>query len=287
MLKTSIKNNLKTILRDPTTILAILAAVIMQFIDGFDWYTGPDGSYVDTELYLSERTAVPYILQTARGWVVKPIRTLLFPFIGVIIAVNLFKDRKTGMFDVISAGQIKFRQYFLSKILSYYIISVSLCTVLTVVYAALYIIIQVPQEPLFEWYQVFITQAVAMLVSYTSCLWVPIAWVMFWSILTGIPAVGAIFSAVYRYIPLLFTSFSFSFWESFVHLYPTTLSMYLQSWIRFPFLEFMERKYSGIEPYWSYTSFPDAVLCYGIQIGIATTLFAVSYFIWKGRVKKG
>ena len=36
MLRYSIKNNLKTVLRDPTTLLAILAALILEFMYGIN-----------------------------------------------------------------------------------------------------------------------------------------------------------------------------------------------------------------------------------------------------------
>ena len=47
MIKTSVKNNIKSIIRDPTVILAFLAAIILRFIRGIHSYVGPNGNFID------------------------------------------------------------------------------------------------------------------------------------------------------------------------------------------------------------------------------------------------
>ena len=88
MLKSNVKLNLKTILRDPTTLLAVLIAVIMQFMYGlndysqaylFDIYTNPGVT--------SEFNGV---MNEMMNMFAKPVAQIAFPFLGVIIAVNLF-----------------------------------------------------------------------------------------------------------------------------------------------------------------------------------------------------
>ena len=290
MLFTSVKNNLKSILRDPTTLLAFLAAFILCFMDGFDRYVGPDGSFIDTELYLFESTADDYARQTFAGFVSEPIHEMLFPFIAIVIAVNLCKDKRTETYDIISASQLSFRQYFFSKLISYYILSLGICLLMTVSYEICYIIIQIPPDPAFEWWRPLVTQAVAMIVLYSSVMFIPIAFSMFLFALTGNHIFGIVFNCVYRYIPSMFLGFGFTKWAHYVHTIPTSLRLYLQWWLELSSASRFALQHrlftSGIEPYVYYTSFLDALIAYGTQIVIATMLFTASYFLLKKRFSR-
>ena len=101
MLKQSIKNNILSIIRDPTTLLAVLATIIMRFMQGFDMYRDSSGNFVDTELFLSEN-ALSYALNSYVGFAISTLQREVFPFLGIIIAINIFKDVRTNMFDIIS-----------------------------------------------------------------------------------------------------------------------------------------------------------------------------------------
>ena len=291
MLLTSVKNNIKSILRDPTTILAFIAAVILCFIDGFDWYTGPDGSFIDTEIFLNKGIADGYARQTFFGFVNRPIHYLLFPFIAIVIALNLFKDKRTEMYDVLSASQMPFRTYYISRLLSYYIISVVLCMMMTFSYEICYIIIQIPPEAVFDWIPVLITQAVAMPVMYTSVVWIPIAWSVFFFSLTGNHIIGIVVNGIYRYIPLMINGFVYTVGYHYIHA--TTvgcLHLYVKDWIAYPETQRFALVHRligyGYPEGMYYTSFLDAIIAYLTQIVIAAVLFTVSYFLLKRRFQR-
>lgn len=287
MLRTAVKNNLKTILRDPTTLLAFLAAFILCFMDGFNWYTGPSGDYIDTEIYLLESTADDYARQTFLGFVNVPIRKMLFPFIAIVIAVNLNKEKRTETYDILSASRLSFKQYFFSKLITYYILAVGISAFMTISYEICYIIINIPPDPAFEWWRPLLTQAIAMIVLYSSVVFIPIAFSTFLFALTGNHIPGIVYNCVYRYIPAMFLGFDFTDYAHFVHTVPNALHCYLQWWMDFSADQrfiFGHRLFTaGIEPYVYYTSFSDALLAYGIQIGIAAALFTASYFLLKRR----
>ena len=289
MLRYSIKNNILSILRDPSTAFSIIASIIICYIDGFDFYTS-NGTFVDSELYLSNK-ALGWALSSAMGLVVKPIRKMLFPFIGIVIAANLYKDKKTGSFDLISAGQITFVQYYTAKIISFYVLSVVLCSVLTVSYTAIYSILRVPSNANFEWDKVMISQMLAMIVSYTSVVWIPIAWGTFFSALTGVPAVGAVFNCVYQYFPYVLAGFyrGYTFYHHYIHVYPYTLHLYLKDWMLYPVgqkLTYQDKDIYGPESLRMFTSFKDAMIAYLIQIGISFVLLTISYFLLKRRLRQ-
>ena len=290
MLKTSIKNNMRSLLRNPTMALAILAAFILCFMNGFDWYTGPDGSFIDSQIYLDESLADSYGRQTFLGFVTVPFRTMTVPFMGIVIALDFFKDKRLGMLDLIMTSQISFLRYYISKILSYYIVAISVSFTVTFLYGTSYVIASVPPNPLFEWSRVLITEAVAMIVLYSSVLWIPIAWSVFLFALTGTHISGILFNCVYRYIPGIIYGFSFTIWAHYVYTIPTSLHMYLQGWIamaddkRFALVHKLFT--SGLGEYIYYTSFLDALIAYFVQILIATVLLTSAYFLLKRRCQK-
>lgn len=287
ILMCSIQNQLKSIIRSPTILLAVLASLIYRFSMGFDHYFDASGNNIDTELFLGEE-ALPRALNAMMNFVSFPIERLLFPFIAVVIAVDLFKERNHHMLDVISAGVVSFGKYYLSKLISYWAVSIVFCFATTLLYEIAYIIIQVPANPNFDWGTLLIAQIVAMLVTYTSCVFVPIAWTVFLIGLTGVPAVGVIFNCVYFYFPMMIAGFTdgITYWEHYIHVFPSTLWLYLQSWIRIPEGQWFTYKFSMAEYYGKYklfTSFTDALIAYGWQIGISVVLLFISGFILKKR----
>lgn len=289
MVKTSIRNNIISIIRDPTTLLAILAAIILCFMDGLGGYIDGNGNRVDTELYLSSK-ALSYMLGTMMGWVSIPIRKMLFPFVGIVVACNLFKDKNTNAYDIISSGQISFAKYYLSKIISYYLVSIGLCLLLTVSFGSIYTFVYIPSNANFAWETIIISQIIAMFVFYTSSVLIPIAMVVFFTAVLGTPIIGVIINCIYQFIPNMIYGFSYSFLGHYVHVYPMALYLYLKDWVLYPLDERFslnhQQIYGDLEPYLFHTSFPEAVFTYGLQIGIATVLFLTSYFLLKWRFQK-
>lgn len=288
MLKTSIKNNVLSLLRDPTTILAVLAAIIMRFIYGFDIYTDSMGNFIDTELYFSEK-ALDYALNSYVGFATSIVETEIFPFVGIIVAIDLFRDLKTNMADIIFSEQFSFHKYFLSKLISYHILAMLLGLFLTVSYSITYTIVQIPAEANFEWWRVVLAQLVAILVIDTSYLWIPTAWAVFVSALTGIVFTGSIFNCIYRYIPNMIARSGLTFFDHYIHIFPITASLYLINWAKYPIRDIFKFEYSdayGPESYRMFTSILDLGISYIIQLLIATVLLTASYFLLKRRFQR-
>ena len=288
MLNLSVKTNIKSILRDPTTVLSLVAAIILCYMGGFQFYTDSTGAFIDSELYQSD-DALQKILQTVVGLTEVPIRTMGFPFIGIVIAINLFKDKKMGMYDLVLTGQITFFKYYLSKIVSYYLILVILCSSMTLIYEFIYCIVQIPANVNFDWNKVIIVQIVAMIVTYTGCLFIPIAWAVFWTALTESLLTGIVFNCIYRYLPNVIEGFNYSFWDHYVHVYPNVLYSYLGRWMLYSPSEWLTFKRCdpyAPESFYSYTSFKDAIVAHLIQIVISFVLLTISYFLLKRRLRQ-
>ena len=126
ILMCSIQNQLKSIIRSPTILLAVLASLIYRFSMGFDHYFDASGNNIDTELFLSE-DAMPHALNSMMNFVSFPIERLLFPFIAVVIAVDLFKERNHHMLDIVSISRLSFGKYYVSKLISYWAVSIVFC----------------------------------------------------------------------------------------------------------------------------------------------------------------
>ena len=287
MVGTSVKNNIKSIIRDPTTILAFLAAVILRFINGVHSYVGPNGEYIDSQIYLSS-DGFQYMLNTMVGMVTVSIEEILFPFIGIIIAINIFKDKRSNMYDLVESSQISFRKYYFSKILSYYILSVALCLLVTLFFGCVYMAVNLPAGTNIAWEKVFFVQLIAIVVSYTGCLLIPIALAVFLIAITGNPIVGAIANAVYNFVPYMFVGFSRTDFGHYVYVYPMSLHLYLKDWLLYPANERFsfehQQLYGDGAPF--HTSFPEALFSHGLQILIATVLLTASYFLLKRRFQR-
>jgi len=288
MIKTSVKNNMKTIIRDPTVILAFLAAIILQFIDGVYSYVDGNWNPIDREIYQSAE-AFSYMLNTMVGNVTETIPKILFPFIGIVIALDIFKDKRTDTYDLIKISGSSFRKYYCAKLISYYVVSVLLCAAVTAIFLGVYAVLYIPPNVEIDWGMVFLAQAVAVLVSYTGCLLIPIALSVFLCALTGRPVVGIVMNCVYGFIQHMFIGFSFTDFAHYVYVYPMSLYLYLTDWPEYP----PEQRFSftfqpsyGTGEYTFHTNFGEALYAYILQILIATVLLTSSYFLLKRRFQR-
>ena len=288
MIKTSVKNNIKSIIRDPTVILAFLAAIILRFIGGVYSYVDGDWNAIDREIYLSA-DALSYMLNTMVGNVLETISKILFPFIGIVIALDIFKDKRTDTYDLIKISGSSFRKYYCAKLISYYIISVLICAAVTALFLGVYAVLYIPPNAEIDWGTVFLAQAITVLVSYTGCLLIPIALAVFLCALTGSPVVGIVVNCVYSFIQYMFIGFSFTDFAHYVYVYPMSLYLYLKDWPLYP----PEQRFSfdfqpsyGMDDYTFHTSFPEALFSHGLQIVIATVLLTSAYFLLKRRFQR-
>ena len=286
MLKSSIKNNLKNVLRDPTTLLAVLAALILEFMYGINLeYGDMYGNIWGKELYLTE-DAFERVLNTMMNLVANPIANIVFVFMGVVLAINLFKDVRLQTYDIVAASGMNFRKYYLSKIISYYILALMIAFGLTMLHEILFVIFCLPANPNFEIGKVLIANFVMMIALYTSALWHSFTYALFLSALTGIPLFGVLFNAVYSYFPYMFSFMGFGtayYW--YFHTTPMVMLLYFKYWVTYPSKEWFSKHLMGgnfvTNGFWA--DIYEVGISYGLIILSSFILITLSYFLLKRR----
>ncbi len=286
MLSFCIKNNVRTILRDPTTALAALIACIMQYMYGFNY------SYLNQYDVDSSAFATPhfnYVMNVMLNAVATPVGTIAFVFLGIVIAVNLFKEKRTQTWDVTVTTQLSFSVFFCAKLISYYLIGLVMSAVLGLSFEICFFL----KEGIFfrpldlDPWRVLLSQMLWMFALYTSCLPVPIAVGVFFASLFGHPVMSVVGNCTYYYLPYLLPSSFLSGPADYIQVIP------MKFWIFF--------KYCVIHPYdwyrvtigasWLaelgvYSTFSETLISYVSLIGISAVLLAASYFLLKRHYDK-
>ena len=284
MLKSTVKLNLKTILRDPTTLLAALIAVIMQFMYGLNDYS---------QAYLFDMYTDPGITAEFNGVMnemmnmfAKPVAQIAFPFFGVIIAVNLFKEMRSHTYDIMSVGQISFRKFYFGKLIAYYLLGLMMSMILGFAFEIFYLIRERPFHLEVDWLRILVSQIAWMFALYTSCLLIPIAIGVFAASVSGVSLTAPILNCAYYYLPMMTPIEKLGIFD-YIHVIPDKLFIFM--------------KYFAVHPDdWYYieigndlsarlgvkSSFKDALISYVLIIMIAVLLLSASYFLLKRRYEK-
>ena len=265
-----IKTNLKSILRDPVTILALLITIVL-FLSTAQLSIFDDDIEGIREIYLMTN-ATHFAGNLAMNIVFVPIWFLSFVFMGVVIAGNIFKDRRNNMFDIVRARNVSFLRYYISKLISFYIIAVVFCASISIVWCAVYFIVWMPPEPNFDVGLFFLKFFKNMLLGYSSMLLKVIGFPIFLSALTGVPAVGAIFNAIYYFLRLVLGDPE-SYMNMFVHTDPGAMQRYAN--------KLVQPEPSILVPFAS-----DANIALLWQVGMGAALLVSSYFLLKRRFKE-
>ncbi len=289
MLGCSVKTNLKTILRDPATLLAILAGIIMEFMYGIN-VSQYDLSYntFGKEYYYTE-AAFTSILNSMINLVSGPITTIVFMFMGVVLAINLFKDIRMQTYDILTSSGLRFGQYYIAKLISYYIIALGLSFGLTVLHSVLFAVFYLPPDPNFNVGKVLIAGFVMMIALYTSVLLHTFAYALFIVSLTGIAVSGVLFNAVYPFLPYMFTIFAHqTVYSWYIHATPEVMLWYFKYWITHPKEEWFARHMhcgTAVTNYF-WADIYEVGLSYGLITLITAALIFSSYFLLKRRFQK-
>ena len=259
-----IKTNLKSILRDPVTLLALFITIAL-FLSTSQLTIWMDYT---PDMFLDEN-ATGFAGILVMNIVFSPIRYLAFVFMGIIVAANIFKDKKNNAFDLFIAKNISFLRYYLSKLLSFYIIAVVFCASISFLWCTAYFVFWMPPEPNFDVGLFFLKFFKNMLLGYSSCLLKTIALPVFLSALTGLPAVGAVFNAIYYYLRLFFGDDK-AYFNRFIHTDPFAMMHYAN--------KLVQPEPSILVPFAS-----DANIAFLWQFGIGNVLLVSSYFLLKLR----
>jgi|GEM_PF-3042527 len=270
MLK-DIKTNLKTTIRDPVTILAVLITIV-YFLSIYYPFTGFMGEHEEIKAIFLRENAHLFAGVAVMNFIFAPIRDIAFIFMGVVIAGNIFKDRRNNMFDIVRARNVSFLRYYLSKLISYYIMAVGLCITISIFWCVVYFIFYMPPNPNFDVWLFFLKFFKNILLGYSSCLLKTIALPVFLSALTGVPTIGAVFNAIYYYLWKFFGDVE-TYYYRFVHTDPIEIQRYANKLI--------QPEPSILVPFAS-----DANIALLWQVGISATMLVISYFLLKRRFKE-
>ena len=265
-----IRTNIKTILRDPVTILALLITIVLFLSTAqLSVFMGDIESV--RAIYLRE-DATHFAGNLVMNIVSAPITYLATVFMGVIIAANLFKDRRNNAFDIIRSRNVSFLRYYLSKLISFYIIAVVFCALTSIFWCAVNFIFYIPSNPNFDIGLFFLKFLKNILLSYSSCLLQILGWPIFLSALTGVPAVGAVFNAIYFYLWKFFGGPE-TYYYRFIHANPLEMQAYMN--------KLVQPEPSILVPFAS-----DANIALLWQVGMGIVLLVSSYFLLKWRFKE-
>ena len=282
MLRSSVKSNIKTVLRDPTTVLALIAAVIMMYLYGLNVQIN--------ELDVDPLGFGPYdfVANKLMGAVLRPVGYLAYPFIAIVIAVNIFKDKRTDMLDVAFSSQLSYRVYFFGKLIAYYAVALGMCLLVTLSYDILFCLRFQPHRADVDWGRMLLMLLVCRLVAYLFCLPLPIAFALFFSGVTGVSATGVIFNCAYRYLGSVFYWFDYSWIAFYAYRIPIKLEIYLKYWV----LHIGEPLSTVIGDPKSalvadlHSSFSQALTSVLALCVLSTAMIAASYFLLKRRFGK-
>lgn len=284
MLLSSIKINLKSILRDPTTALAALVAIIMQFMYGLNDYARTN--QFDVHETPDVTPIFNYAMNVMLDALAKPVAQIAFPFLGVIIAVNLFKEMRFNAYDIMASGQLSFRQFYLSKLIAYYVIGLVASLGLGLSFEILYLIVYHPFYWELNWLWVLGAQIAWMIALYTSCLLVPIAIGIFAASVSGVAATAPIANCAYYYLPMMTPIWKLRL-HSYIHVVPDKLLVFMKYWVVQPKDWYKVQIGGDLAVQWGVdSSFKDAIISYISMLVLAAILLTASYFLLKRRYEK-
>ena len=282
MLRSSIKNNIKTILRDPTTVLALIAAVLMMYLYGLNVQINELD--VDPLGY----GAYDFVANKLMGAILRPVGYLAYPFVAIVVAVNIFKDKRTDMRDVAFSSQLSYNTYFFGKLLSYYLVGLGMCLVITLSYDILFCFRFHPLQADVDWGRMLLMLLTCRLTAYLFCLPLPIGFALFLTGLTGVPATGVIFNCAYNYLGAMFFWFDSSWVAFYAYRIPVKLEIYLKYWVLHigePLSTLIGNPNSALVADY-HSSFSQALTSVCALFVISAALISASYLLLKRRFAK-
>ncbi len=282
MLFQSVKNNLRAVFRDPTTLIALLIAVIMQYMHGFR-YEYMNQYDVDTSAFATRM--FDYAMNVMMNSIAKPVYQIAFPFLGIVIAINLFKEKRTQVWDITMSSRLSFGTFYLGKVISYYLIGLVMCVVLGLSFEISFAMTHEISAWDVNWKQILLGQIVWMLTIYTSCLPIPIAVGVFAASLFGVSAASAVANLSYYYFPQIIWVYKQTAFARYVHVIPQKFWIFLKYWVIHP-QDWYEITIGDPEWFGYSSSLVETLISYAALIGISIALLTAAYFLLKRRFLK-
>lgn len=268
MFRENYKATIKNILRSPTTLLALGATIILMI----SLYNGGSSTIGDW----------PRDLLTLRMNIFNQPRTScmnLFPaFVGMLVSAHILSEHRNGFSDLLVSSRKTVLSIFLSK----------LCAVATITLGARIVLlsgkliwfwgIHYPEAYIQIGVSLPFEKVIAQFIMY-GVVYMPFlllcytAMPVFVSVITNVPAAGAVWNVAFYLLGFIITPFA----KTNLYLPPQSMDDYLSTYIYVDNPEYMKALQAGL--------YPKALTVYIAWIVFSLALLTAAYFILKKRYR--
>jgi len=285
MFRSNYKTTLKTLIRDPAVIIAIVAVVLMVVTQG-KWQNGYGVVHTERDLLMQNIFNMVRI-STWCG---------LFPaFLGVMISSNLLSERKNNFCDILTTSNTSFRKFFFSKTLALWTVATAAHIVYLLLFSLHYWIIQAPQvEVIFR--EVAVHYLFMEAAYFLPSLLVATAIGYIGVSITGVQPIGAFVSLAYVFLLNIFPVLHMpnSVWGGILYYLPMQYECYMIQFSYFNYLNPEIDRYAAmnylLEKMLKNTGYlvtPEkALLSIVFHCVFSVTLLVISYFLLKKRYNR-
>lgn len=249
------KTTIKSLVRSPTMILAILGGIMLLFANG----VGVNGGYYGWEAFAA----------AISNQVNFTTKNFLPAFIGVIVGFDIFRDKDNNFSEILDTTQISFLKYYIAKLSAYFSIAFVGCITVVFVYHLLFL---ASVNITFEYNIILVLKMYLfrMIWILPNGILVYMSIAVFFSALFGKGGMGIIFSIIYVQIYYLFMPFfnSKNFFVMYIYHVPPKILNYIFYWgtdRQEIFVKMLSGKIGVL-------NFGNMLLSFCIQIGISVIL---------------
>lgn len=271
----SYKTTLKNIVRSPAAVLGLVGGIIFMIVNGIS-------SVGSIDMLASESRRLSAYAQAISNNIGRATTTFLPAFIGIIIACDLYEEKKNGVCDLIFGGRMRFCTFYVSKILSYATVAFLGCAVFTGFATISLASLGDLKLGVGAWHIVKM-YAVRIFYCYTGGIISYLAVSVFFAALLGKGAFAAVFCILYERIYYVAMSFFMiggftggtslgSILQDYILHEPYKISFYVHFW--------------GTEQISTLSNRTQALTALGAQVAVGMILIISAGFILRRRLKK-
>lgn len=262
---------MKSLIRSPTILLAILGGILLIFANG----TGNGTSTSEYDWALMG-AAISNHVNT-------PITSFLPAFIGVIIGFDLLKDKENRFHEILETSQLSFTKYYISKLLAYITIGF-VGYLVTVIIDHVDLLATVNLHFEYNILSVLKMFFVRILFVFPAGIFTFMSITVFSAAIFNRGSVGIVFSVLYAQIRSLFLAFFAQSNFFTLYIYPVPMKM-LCYWFYWG-TEKNESYQDIFNSMYGEVSFRTMFLSFSIEIGISLALLIAGGLIIKKRCSK-
>ncbi len=269
------KTTLKNIVRSPAAVLGLVGGIIFMIVNGVS-------SVGSIDMLTSESMRLSAYAQAISGNIERATTTFLPAFIGIIIACDMYEEKKNGVCDLLFGGRMGFCIFYVSKILAYATVALLGCAVFTGCATVSLASLGNLELGVSAWHIVKM-YAVRIFYCYTGGIISYLAVAVFFAAAFGRGAFAAVFCILYEHI--YYVAMSFFMAGGFTG--GTTLGSVLQDYVLHePYKISFYVYFWGTEQTTAMSNRAQALTALGAQVAVGLTLLIAAGFILKKRLKK-